>query len=146
MSALIYIALIQDFSRYPEGLTYLFPAVLFALTLCVGIALLRPQPQGQPDVEGAEKTAPRKMGSHFVGVALFSWGYLWVVTLIGFPLATILLQAGVLRFVFGQKGFLWLVIVPILMTILFTIFFNTILSVSLPRGMEPFYSLNALII
>ena len=153
---LAYAADHQTFAQYPEGLAYLFPGLIFCALGFLGVLFLlravraaaRKTPmyeQSAYEQSGNDAPRTRRLKPFFI-LVIAVWCYPALASLVGFPLATLLFQAGALSAVFKRRGLAWLVGAPLAATIAFTVFFNQVLSVPLPRGVGVFYALNALVI
>lgn len=142
LSGLIYSTWRQSLSQYPEGLSYIFPILIFILALLTGISLLRSQPT-EPPPANAASTRPTliKLG---VMMALL-WGYAFLLGVAGFIIATFAFQLLALLIVFKKRGTLWVIGAPLLLTALFTLFFEFVLAVPLPKGVGAFYAINTLL-
>ena len=71
--------------------------------------------------------------------------YIWAISSVGFPIATFLFQIGFLFVIFQIRSLSRLVVVSVPFSIICTVLFTKVLQVPLPRGVVPFYWLNAIV-
>ncbi|MFN3172283.1 MAG: tripartite tricarboxylate transporter TctB family protein [Hyphomicrobiales bacterium] len=118
-----------------------FPRTYLWGCLGIGCLLILSDIKSQP---GLPPTGMRASG-HFVLILALLAIYWLALRLVGFILPTLMLQAGLLAVGFQRRGWVWLLVVPILITALVVGFFSELLGVPLPRGLGMFYELNRLI-
>lgn len=118
-----------------------FPLAYLWGCLGIGCLLILSDIRSQP---GLPPTALRASG-HLVLILALLAIYWLALRLMGFTLPTLVLQAGLLALGFQRRGWMWLLVAPILITALAIGFFSELLGVPLPRGLGMFYDMNRLI-
>lgn len=118
-----------------------FPRTYLWACLGIGCLLILSDIRSRPDLPptGMRATA------QFVLILALLAAYWQALKLAGFVLPTLMLQAVLLAVGFERRGWMWLLMAPILMTALAVGFFSELLGVPLPRGSGMFYELNRLI-
>ena len=76
-------------------------------------------------------------------VIVWTLAYIWTISIIGFPIATLLFQIGFLFAIFRMHSLIRLAAVSIPLSAVYTVFFAHVLQIPLSRGVGPFYWLNA---
>lgn len=118
-----------------------FPRAYLWGCLGIGCLLILGDIRSRP---GLPPMGMRASGNFVLILALLA-AYWLALKLAGFILPTLMLQAGLLAVGFQRRGWLWLLVAPILTTALVVGFFSELLGVPLPRGLGMFYELNRLI-
>src|SRR3712207_415025 len=119
-----------------------FPKItLIGLILLFGAIVLRDFKAASVSGPGAEVQPFDLLRCSFV--VFWSVLYVWGISALGFPIATVLFQIGFLLVVFGMTRPGQLLGIALPLSALYTLFFGKLLQIPLPRGYGPLYHLNA---
>lgn len=118
-----------------------FPQAVIVLGIILTLISLFVVIKKYKEREKNEKMSLKELNVVFIGILAGMVMYTLVVNTIGYFITSLIFLAVVL-YLLGERKKVMLILFPLIVAIIFTLLFGRVLSVPLPRGIEPLKSLS----